>query len=175
LLGLALSMVVVIFRLNEWTAISTGGKNMAKALIVFGSTTGNTETTAEQIGNILQEKGIEVVNKNVVDARVSELGEGYDIVLLGSSTWGDGDIEFQEDFEPFYEELGRADLKGKKVAVFGCGDSSYEHFCGAVDLLEEKMEDLGAKMIGEPLRIDGDPEDSSSEITFWAEEIAAAA
>jgi len=148
---------------------------MKKALVIFGSTTGNTETVAEQIEKILQDKGLEVVSKNVVDAKVEELGDGYDIVLFGSSTWGDDEIEFQEDFVEYFEELDKAKLKDKKVAVFGCGDSSYEHFCGAVDLLEEKMEDLGAKMIGEPLRIDGDPDDSLSEITSWAEEIAAAA
>ena len=144
---------------------------MATALIVYGSTTGNTEIVAEQISDVLKEKDIEVTMKNVVDAKVEELGNGYDLTLLGSSTWGDDEVEFQEDFEPFFEELDKAQLKEKKVAIFGCGDSSYEHFCGAVDLLEEKMEDLGVKMIGEPLRIDGDPEDSSSDITDWATEV----
>jgi flavodoxin short chain len=148
---------------------------MANALIVYGTTTGNTEMVAEQISYTLQEKGIEVTKKNVVDATIEELGNSYDITLLGSSTWGDDEIEFQEDFADYFEELDKAKLKDKKVAIFGCGDSSYEHFCGAVDLLEVKVEDLGAKMIGEPLRIDGDPEDSSGEITSWAEEIAAAA
>jgi flavodoxin short chain len=146
---------------------------MSKVLIVYGSTTGNTEAVAEQISDILKDKGADVTMKNVVDATVAELGNGYDLTVLGSSTWGDDDIEFQEDFGIFYEDLDKAELKDKKVAIFGCGDSSYEHFCGAVDLLEEKMDILGGKIIGEPLRIDGDPEESSSDIDDWAAEIGA--
>ncbi len=146
---------------------------MSKVLIIYGSTTGNTEIVAEQVTDILKDKGNEVTMKNVVDATVAELGNGYDLTVLGSSTWGDDDIEFQEDFALFYEDLDKAELKDKKVAIFGCGDSSYEHFCGAVDLLEEKMDSLGGKMVGEPLRIDGDPEESASDIEDWAAEIGA--
>lgn len=144
---------------------------MSKVLIVYGTTTGNTEVVAEQITNVMQKNGHDVTTKNVVDATVVELANGYDLTLLGSSTWGDDEIEFQEDFEPFYNELDKADLKEKKVALFGCGDSSYEYFCGAVDLLEEKMEELEAKVVGIPLRIDGDPDSFSSEINDWATEL----
>ena len=144
---------------------------MTTALIVFGSTTGNTEATAEMIENILKEKGVDVTVKNVVDAKVGELGKDYDLTVLGSSTWGDDEIEFQEDFQSFYDELDDADLKDKKVALFGCGDSSYEYFCGAVDLLEDKMKELNAKLVNEPLRIDGEVDDAEDEIQGWATEI----
>ncbi|PID75921.1 MAG: flavodoxin [Deltaproteobacteria bacterium] len=145
---------------------------MASALIVFGSTTGNTENVANRIGEVLSDKGVSVTVKNVTDATVAELGGEYDVTLLGSSTWGDDAIEFQEDFEPFFEELDSANLKDKKVALFGCGDSSYEFFCGAVDQLEEKMEKLGANLVHISLRIDGDPDDVESETVEWAEEVA---
>ncbi len=145
---------------------------MSKALIVFGSTTGNTEMVAEKVGDVLKEKGVEVSVKNVTDASVAELGGDYDVTILGSSTWGDDEIEFQEDFEPFFNDLGSANLKEKKVALFGCGDSSYEYFCGAVDELESKMESLEANVINESLRVDGDPDDVMSEIVEWAESVA---
>ncbi|PIE73695.1 MAG: flavodoxin [Deltaproteobacteria bacterium] len=144
----------------------------SKTIIVYGSTTGNTEMVAEQIGSILKEKGADVTVKNVTDTEVEDLNTGWDMVLLGASTWGDDEIEFQEDFEPFYEDLDKAKLSGVKVGVFGCGDTSYEHFCGAVDQLEEKMNELGAKLVNEPLRIDGEPGDSESDIKDWAGEIA---
>ncbi len=146
---------------------------MAKALIVFGSTTGNTEKVANQIGDVMTGKGVEVTVKNVTDTKVAELGGEYDVTLLGSSTWGDSEIEFQEDFQEFFDnEMGNAELKGKKVAVFGCGDSSYEFFCGAVDELEEKVKELGAENVNVGLKIDGDPDDASSDIDDWAAEIA---
>ena len=145
---------------------------MSSALIIYGSTTGNTEMVANRIGEVFSGKGISVVVKNVTEAKISELGSGYDLTLLGTSTWGEDEIEFQEDFEPFFEEMDSANLKEKKVALFGCGDSSYEYFCGAVDELEEKMEKLQANVVNIALRIDGDPDDVESEIVEWAEEVA---
>lgn len=145
---------------------------MAKVLIVFGSTTGNTEQVAEWISADLAAQGHAVTLKNVVDATVAELGGEYDLTLLGVSTWGDEEVEFQEDFEPFYEDLDAAKLKGAKVGLFGCGDSSSEHFCGAVDLLEKKMEELEAVVVNEPLRIDGDPAVVSGDVKAWAGEVA---
>ncbi len=147
---------------------------MPTALIVFGSTTGNTESVANMVAEVLEQKDVEVTVKNVTDATVAELGNNFDVTLLGSSTWGDDEIEFQEDFEPFFDQLDDAQLSGKKVALFGCGDSSYEYFCGAVDKLEEKMEKLGAKVVVESLRIDGDPDDVSGEIEDWAADVAGA-
>jgi hypothetical protein len=48
------------------------------------------------------------------------LKDKFDLYLLGSSTWGEDEIELQEDFEPFYESVnGDLNLSGKKFAVFG--------------------------------------------------------
>ncbi len=144
---------------------------MATALIVYGSTTGNTEWVAKQIGEILAREGIEVTVKNVTQTQTAQLGK-YDLTLLGSSTWGDAEIEFQEDFAGFYEDMGEANLKGKKIALFGCGDYSYKHYCGAVTLLEETVGDLGALLVNEPLMIDGEPQDAKADIIAWAQEVA---
>jgi len=142
---------------------------MAKTLIVYGSTTGNTESVAETIQKILAEQNIDVALQNAADIQAQDLANGYDAVLLGSSTWGDEEIELQDDFIPLYESLEQAGLKGKKVAVFGCGDSSYTHFCGAVDAIEQKAEQLGADIIVGSLKIDGDPDDD--ETAQWAKEV----
>lgn len=147
---------------------------MAKALIIYGSTTGNTENVAKQIGKVLTQGGHEVCLQDVRNAKVEEMGNGYDVTVFGSSTWGDAEIEFQEDFAPFFDDMHKADLKGKKVAVFGCGDSSYTFFCGAVDSLQEKVEAMGGLIVNDPLKIDGDPGDASGDIDSWAKEIAAA-
>lgn len=143
---------------------------MDKILIVYGSTTGNTETTAEIIEKTLSSKGFDVTSKDVSFISPEETS-GYDILLLGSSTWGDDEIELQDDFLPFYDDMKKADLSGRKVAVFGCGDSSYTYFCGAVDAIEDKVRDLGGNLIADGLKIDGDPDDSMDEIKSWAEEI----
>lgn len=142
---------------------------MPKVLIVFGSTTGNTEGVAETIAKTLNGNGVEATVKNAADVTAPGLADGYDAVLFGCSTWGDDEIELQEDFVPLYEDLDRAGLKGKKVAVFGCGDSSYTYYCGAVDVIEKKAEELGATLVAGSLKIDGEPD--SAEVVDWAKEV----
>lgn len=144
---------------------------MAKVLIVFGSTTGNTETAAGWIAETLRKQGLETELRNAADVVVEGMAQGFDLVLLGSSTWGDDEVELQDDFIPVFEALETAGLGGCKAAAFGCGDSSYTHFCGAVDAIEEKLFSLGALVVAGALKIDGDPE--RGDVTAWAEEVAA--
>ncbi len=119
----------------------------------------------------MQNKGISTDIRNVSGVSAKDLGKGYDLLLFGCSTWGDDEIELQDDFIPLYDTFEEVGLKGKKVAVFGCGDSSYTFFCGAVDAIEEKARNLSADVVVESLKIDGDPE--KDDILSWAGEVAA--
>jgi flavodoxin short chain len=141
---------------------------MKKALIIFGTTTGNTESMSEIIQQVLEESDFETEMKNVMDAAVEDLTADHELLLLGCPAYGDEEIELQEDFEKFYEQLDGVNLNGKKFAVFAPGDSTYEHFCGSVDMLEGKMESLGGELVAEGLKIDGDPDGSTDEINEWA-------
>jgi flavodoxin short chain len=145
-----------------------------KALIIFGSTTGNTEDMSERIQNALEASDVETELKNVTDAAVEDLSAEHDLLLLGCPAYGDDEIELQEDFEEYYEKMNGIQLSGKKFAVFAPGDSSYEYFCGSVDMLEEKMESLGAEMVNNGLKIDGDPGDYDDEIAEWTSSIVSA-
>ncbi len=145
---------------------------MSKALIIFGSTTGNTEAMSDLIQKALDENGMETEIKNVTDASVSDLNGGHDLILLGCPAYGDDEVELQEDFEDFYQNMTDLDLSGKKFAVFAPGDSSYEHFCGTVDLLEEEISSMDGKIVADGLKIDGDPDDAVDEIKEWSEYLA---
>jgi len=145
---------------------------MAKALIVYGSTTGNTESVSGTVARTLEGKGLEAEVKDVSNVSASGLVDGYDVVLFGCSTWGEDEVELQEDFIPLYEDLENAGLSGRKVAVFGCGDSGYTHFCGAVDAIEDKARSLGAVLVADSLKIDGEPD--NDEVRDWAGQVAAA-
>jgi len=145
---------------------------MGSALIVFGSTTGNTEFAAETIEEYLKEHSYDVRLVNVSEVEADILKETYDLYLLGCSTWGDEEVELQEDFELFYEGM-TMDLDQKKFAVFGCGDTSYTYFCGAVDAIEGRLKKLGADLVSESLRIDGEPEET--EVREWIEDVINAA
>lgn len=145
---------------------------MRTALIVYGSTTGNTESAAETIEGFLSDQSYEVRLVNVSDVEPEILKETFDLYLLGCSTWGDEEVELQEDFETFYEGM-TMDLDQKKFAVFGCGDTSYTYFCGAVDAIEERLKKLGASLVSESFRIDGEPDET--EVTEWIQDVINAA
>lgn len=146
---------------------------MSSVLIVYGSTTGNTEFVADIVAGKLSAAGATVKKMNASDADASGLCDGYDMAIFGCSTWGDDSIELQDDFIPLFDSFESINASGKKTAVFGCGDSSYEYFCGAVDAIEQKLGELGATVI-ETLKIDGDPQTEKSEIEAWAGRVAAA-
>ena len=70
---------------------------------------------------------------------------------------GDGELPFEA--EDFHEDLENIDLSGKKVAVFGSGDTAYELFCEAVTIFEERLVERGAELVQEGLKIELAPED----------------
>lgn len=134
--------------------------NLGKILIAYASLTGNTEEIAELIAEGVRQAGHEAELKASYDCNAADLPE-YDGFLLGVYTWGDG--ELPDEFLDFYEELDELDLSGKKTAVFGSGDTSYEQFCGAVDLVEEKVKERGAFVIQESLKIEFSPLEDEKE------------
>ena len=115
---------------------------MAKTIVVYGSSTGTCEAIAQKIGEKL---GAEV--NNVTDLTEDQIA-GADNLVLGTSTWGAG--EMQDDWYDGVKVLKSAGLSGKKVAVFGCGDSeSYsDTFCGGMKELYDAAEAAGATMVG---------------------------
>lgn len=142
---------------------------MSKAIIVYGTTMGNTEIMAEAVEKTLGRKGVDITTKNVAGVTPEEL-LNYDLVLFGCSTWGDG--ELQDDFIHFYDQMKSLDLSGKKSACFGPGDSGYSLFCKAVDDLEDQLRSCGAEIISESLKIDGDVDSQIPLVQDWAGKIA---
>ena len=144
---------------------------MASVLILYGSTTGNTAYTAEVLEKVLVRAGNKVTLVDAAQSKTDGICGQYDAVLLGCSTWGDEEIELQDDFVPVFDSLEGTGIKGKKTAVFGCGDISYTYFCGAVDSIEQKLEKIGVNLIADGLKIDGDPHAAKDDIESWAKDV----
>ncbi|MGI6076482.1 MAG: flavodoxin [Pyramidobacter sp.] len=110
--------------------------------VVYGSTTG---MTAEAACKIAEKLGAACLN--VAEADPEQL-ESYDALVLGSSTWGAGDL--QDDWEAFLPKLRAMNLKGKKAAVFGTGDhyGFGDTFCVALVTLRDAARGAGAEIIG---------------------------
>ena len=144
---------------------------MAKAIIAYGSTTGQTELMAGCIALGMKEAGADVTISSATDIDATAL-LGYDIVVLGSSTWNG----LQQEFEPLYEELEDVSLAGKNSAAFGSGDSSYgSAFCEAVDMIEQRLTDRGAKIVTPALKVDGPVEAVQERCREWGKRLASAA
>ena len=118
---------------------------MKKTCIVYGSSTGTCQNLAERIGKKLGLASEEIIDVGQLSA---DFIAAHDNLLLGTSTWGAG--EMQDDWYEGVKVLGQVGLQGKTVAVFGCGDSAgySDTFCGGMAELYHAAEDAGAKMIG---------------------------
>lgn len=113
--------------------------------IFYGSSTGTTQEIAERIGESL---GVDAAHiKDISDSSLEDFSN-YDALLLGSATWGEG--ELQDDWMDLEDDLKDVDLSGKTVALFGCGDggSFPDSFCGGMGQLHKLLRESGAKFIG---------------------------
>ncbi|MDE6371106.1 MAG: flavodoxin [Duncaniella sp.] len=123
---------------------------MKKIGIFYGSTTGTTKDIAGRIASTLgvDEKDVH----NVAETAPSAVGD-YDVLILGASTWGAGDM--QEDMDTFLDGLSMIDLRGKEVAIFGCGsDQMSDTFCNSVGEIYHRLHRTHPEFIG-PFNNDG--------------------
>ena len=111
-----------------------------KTVIYYGSTTGTCEDLANRIAAALD--GADVKNASEIGSEAAD----YDLLLLGTSTWGDGDV--QDDWFSVLDTLKGFSLEGKKVAIFGVGDSeSYpDTFCGGMKAIYDAVLETGAEI-----------------------------
>ncbi len=115
---------------------------MKKTVVVYGSTTGTCEAIAQTIASKL---GVEAIE---VSAMSAETIAEHEALILGTSTWGAG--ELQDDWYDGVETLKSAGLSGKTVALFGCGDSSSycDTFCDGIGIICEAAKEAGATIVG---------------------------
>lgn len=118
---------------------------MKKSCIVFGSTTGTTEDLAQRIAAALE---IPQSDTFEVHKLTPEVIAQYEVLILGSSTWGSG--ELQDDWYDGLKLLKSSDLNGKTIALFGCGDcDSYsDTFCDAIGIIYDGLQGKGCTFIG---------------------------
>jgi flavodoxin I len=114
---------------------------MKSTIVVYGSSTGTCEAIA---GKIAEKLGVEAINVTDFSADVVAQNDNF---ILGTSTWGAG--ELQDDWYDGIDVLKSADLSGKTVALFGCGDSaSYgDTFCGGMKELFDAAQSANANIL----------------------------
>ncbi|MDD2791348.1 MAG: flavodoxin [Sulfurimonas sp.] len=117
---------------------------MASVGIFVGSSGGVTQEAAEALHELFE--GSELINMEE-DFDGIEQFDDFDVLLIGSSTWGQGD--FQRDWvDPLFEmQNDEPDMSGKKLAFFGAGDqeSHPEEFVSALGKMKDIFTKLGAE------------------------------
>jgi len=122
---------------------------MAKMGIFCGTAGGTSMVVAEALAEAFDIEEDDLINMEE-DFDDIEQFEDYDVLFIGSSTWGQGDVHFSWVDPQLEMEDEELDLSGKTVAFFGAGDSVKhgEHFCSALGKLYKTFTSLGAKVIG---------------------------
>jgi len=118
---------------------------MEKIGLFYGSDTGVTDDITKDFVDAWEEDNLEVME--IGDAEKEDL-EQYRILILGLSTWYDGDL--QSDWESFFDDFQDIDFTGKIVAIYGLGDQiGYgEYFIDGVGILAKVIIDNGGTVIG---------------------------
>jgi len=125
-----------------------------KVGIFFGTSTGSTQEAAdliaEEFGDDVASSPIEI---DEIQGSVAAEFSKYDALVVGTPTWNTGaDVERSGTGwdEIYYGEMADLNIAGKKVAVFGLGDSvSYsENYADASGELYDVFESLGCSMLG---------------------------
>jgi len=160
---------------------------MSKIAIVYGTSTGVTESVAEKIKKAVGDAEVFDVAKITTDDLAP-----FDFLFLGASTTGYGDL--QDDWDAFLPDFDSFDFSGKKVALFGLGDSSsypdtFVDGMGTIyEALKDKVEIVGAtstdgytydesiaivdgKFVGLPLDDDNEFDQTDARLESWLKDI----
>lgn len=119
------------------------GRSITTKLVIVSSLTGNTDTFV----NYLDQKVIKN-GGNIRVARPDDIIElqNYETIAFGSYTWKDGKIP--KDIKDYILSNAHR-LYGKRVIVFGSGNSIYPKYCMAVDSISKICRYYGCTVFGE--------------------------
>ncbi|MEL6916201.1 MAG: flavodoxin [Bacteroidota bacterium] len=112
---------------------------------IYGSDTGMTEEITHDLASKIKAGNIEVLEVNNVS--IEDFGR-FDLLVLGLSTWYDGDL--QSDWEDYYDEFKTIDFTDQIVAIYGLGDQlGYDdYFVDGIGMLAEVILQNGGAIIG---------------------------
>ncbi|MGU3498936.1 diflavin oxidoreductase [Mycobacterium sp. C31M] len=134
------------------------GQSDLSLIVAFGTDMGNAEDAAMTFAESVGEIGIEVEAVELNQVELSQLQDATHFIVV-VSTFGEG--EFPDSATLFWEAISAdtEQLEHLHFAVLALGDSSYELFCNAGKLLDERLEALGAHRMVDRVDVDGFYED----------------
>jgi len=145
-------------------------QHLPAVTIGYATESGNAELVAEDLVNVVASHA----NATVLDLAAiepEELPTDTPLVVITSS-YDEG--ELPTGIRKLHTQmLARGtDLSALRYALFGLGDNSYEFYCHGADVLDQALQDLGARRIGAIGRHDaGGRTLASDEACVWAKSV----
>lgn len=139
--------------------------------VAFASLSGNTLIVATEIQKYLEQLGHTVTLNDLLQTNPDDLKK-YDLVFLGSSTYGEGDLNpIAEIFFSTATSLSHV-CDQTKFALFSLGDSSYTQFAESGKIMLQKMNEMEASCLSPVLTLDGPPnEEIFTQVRKWVDQI----
>jgi flavodoxin I len=143
------------------------------AIVVYGSTTGNTRFLSEFVKLGLEDVGYEFLMFDVKDIR-TDYFNSKDLIVLGSSTWNIGSTQgqLQHDWRSFIEEMKHYNFEQRPVGVFGVGHYHYTFTAGAADVLSEGVKQANGRLLDPVYKVDDVVDLFTEQIRAWASGLA---
>lgn len=141
-----------------------------RVLILYGTETGTARNGIEEMSKKWKSEGLNiesVIPGNEVVRTFNALPEKYDVVIVATSSYGEGDPPW--NFAPFLLELTRAvnagdkPLAGLQHAVLGYGASVYSTFQNTPRLTDKLMGECGSRRLA--MRQEHDETDEADNAT----------
>lgn len=144
-------------------------------LITYATYSGGTQIASEFLTLTLQGKGHQVEMKTISELTFEDTLD-YDLRIFASPSWDFEGKEGQphQDFISFMKKYSEKKFEEKNCAVFGLGDSTYPQFCGAVEIIENFINNANGKLIIKSLKIDGyvyDLEKNNKKLSDWIKKL----
>jgi flavodoxin len=140
--------------------------------IFVATMTGLAELCADEANDALAEQDIRA-EVRLMDGLEADAVEALDVIVVVSSTYGQGDIP--DNGQHFFDALAAGgSLAGKRFAVFGLGDRTYaDTFCNGGAQWDRLLEEKGATRLMPFERHDASAGTmAEDEAVRWAERLA---
>lgn len=139
-----------------------------RVTVLYATHTGNGRGIAEKLADDAKARGLNSRVLSVADFKPRDLGKEQFLILV-ISTHGEGEApESAAELQRFLFSQRTPKLEQLGFSVFALGDSSYEYFCQAGKLFDERLETLGARRLLP--RIDADVSFQDAART-WTDEV----
>lgn len=123
--------------------------------IIYATYTGTTQAVSQVIEGYFSRCGFDTTLESVEHVEVTNF-RSDNLVLFGTPSWKVHNLEGQPHsaYNTMFARFPASDFADTSCAVFGCGNSAFNHFCGGVDILSRWLMTRRSRILFHPLKLD---------------------